>query len=379
MGRAVCQRCGRPETVCVCSSLPAEKIMLKTKILVVQHPCECHKKIIGTVPLMELVLDNMQVVVARGNGAKEASTTRGRRGRKVGSDEGSPLSYDSSSSQDDSSLLQKVNDASDTAACPIQNKKGIIHGTLDGNPALEAALSDKKTLLLYPGPGAVDIETLQLDDSDSERTLIVVDGTWRQAGRVIREECIRRAVERGDVTRVQFARAGRSGYKFRKEPHQFCLSTLESVAYSLQYLEKTSEGERAVCHLMDTFSQMVSLQTSYIAKGGEVKDVNEEEEEEEDLDKRLVEIGSYVDCESAHKCPKDAVPRPYALFRQIKDYRTGKDIFVQDSEEMVCRKLNSQRKRGSRLTVLPIDAKEGGGGGGASWRRSRTSARSPRR
>eukprot|EP00960_Hanusia_phi_P041161 754866-Hanusia_phi.AAC.4 len=322
---------------------------------------------------MELVLGNMQVVVARGNGAREASTTRGRRGRKVGSDQGSPLSYDSSSSQDDSSLLQRVNEGKDALALQVQHKKGILHGTLDGNPALEAALSDKKTLLLYPGPGAVDIETLQLDDSDSERTLIVVDGTWRQAGRVIREECIRRAVERGEVTRVQFARAGRSGYKFRKEPHQFCLSTLESVAYSLQYLEKTSECDRAICHLMDTFNQMVSLQTSYIAKGGEVKDVNEDEEEEEDLDKRLVEIGSYVDCESAHKCPKDAVPRPYALFRQIKDYRTGKDIFVQDSEEMVCRydeaavlcrKLNMQRKRGNRLTVLPLDAREGGGGGG---------------
>jgi hypothetical protein len=32
----------------------------------------------------------------------------------------------------------------------------------------------------------------------------------------MREECITRAVEAGKITRVQFANAGRSDYKFRK-------------------------------------------------------------------------------------------------------------------------------------------------------------------
>ena len=37
-----------------------------------------------------------------------------------------------------------------------------------------------------------------------------------QAGRVMREACIQRAIQAGVVTRVQFANAGRSDYKFRK-------------------------------------------------------------------------------------------------------------------------------------------------------------------
>jgi len=66
MGRAICMRCNRPGPVCVCSTLPAEKIALNTRVMVLQHPCELRKQIIGTVPLLALCLVNFELLIARG-------------------------------------------------------------------------------------------------------------------------------------------------------------------------------------------------------------------------------------------------------------------------------------------------------------------------
>jgi DTW domain-containing protein YfiP len=366
MGRATCQRCSRPDPVCVCRALPdAGKIALKTKVMVVQHPCECKKKMIGTVPLMDLVLSNFELVIARGNGPVAAAETRPlRRTRRLGyGDEETFTNTHENGVRDEESY--KV------ITIESKERKDYLTGTLDNNRSLKQALEDPTTLILYPGPGAVDIESLPLEPG-KERTLIVIDGTWRQAGRVMREACIARAVEAGAIRRVQFANAGRSDYKFRKEPKKYCISSLESVAYCLRFLEKTDSGASAVKHLLDTFALMVELQTSFIAKGGVVRDVNREDSGEEDalagtewerpggshisggcgvcaggLDEAerererererevrkrggrsshtketLRDVGSFMGPVSLR-----AVSRPYALFRQVRDSRTGKNRF----------------------------------------------------
>jgi hypothetical protein len=66
MGRAICVTCHRPDPVCVCPALPEQRIHLGTRVMVLQHPCECRKQIIGTVPLLALCLQNFELLVARG-------------------------------------------------------------------------------------------------------------------------------------------------------------------------------------------------------------------------------------------------------------------------------------------------------------------------
>jgi len=73
MGRAICLRCNRPGPVCVCSTLPEQKIALNTRVMVLQHPCELRKQIIGTVPLLALCLVNFELLIARGTCPPTAS------------------------------------------------------------------------------------------------------------------------------------------------------------------------------------------------------------------------------------------------------------------------------------------------------------------
>jgi DTW domain-containing protein YfiP len=206
--RERCARCQRPAPVCVCIALPPEgPLTLHTKVVVLQHPEEFHKRTIGTVPLVQLCLAQCDIFVA-----------------ELGLVDGDPAA--------DSGWLynpKQCNTSHHTVmrfAPPVQ-------------AALDVVLSTPGTLLLYPGPGAVDIETLPLVAGADSRTLVVVDGTWGQASFMMRacNAMIHAAVAKGTVQRVQFAAAGSSGYRFRKEPAAHCLSTLESISYSLRFLD----------------------------------------------------------------------------------------------------------------------------------------------
>ena len=132
---------------------------------------------IGTVPLLELCLTNCQVLVVRTEEKSKPHQSKQRnRSRPV---------------------ILKPQDAD----------------------ILQSALDSEGTMILYPGPGAVDIESLSPETSAApiERTLIVVDGTWRQAGRMLRESAmLQEALLKGKIKRVQFADGGSSGYRFRR-------------------------------------------------------------------------------------------------------------------------------------------------------------------
>jgi len=396
MVRAVCMRCNRPEPVCVCSALPAQKIFLNTKIMVLQHPCELRKQIIGTVPLLALCLINFELLIARGDGM--TSETRGKAPLK-GDLEASPSPLSSATAPSPSSSATASGPPSSTPsegdpaeaadreggerATPnngvprrpkhhrktLQSWRVEAFDRLQRNPSLEEALADPGTLLLYPGPGAEDIETMPPMEDGKPRTLIVVDGTWRQAGRVMREtRVLQQAISAGTVRRVQFAHAGSSGYEFRKEPHDFCLSTLESVAYTLRFLERGADGVAAVEALSATFKLMVKMQTTHIAANKVwVEEVLPDENQDAALG--TAEGGGRAGTETwleehpvLEQC-KVAVRRPYALFRTEMDHRTGRSTHVQDREMFsatydeaasVCKRVNEHRVRGSRLTVLPL-------------------------
>lgn len=63
--RACCRGCNRPLTQCLCEHLPAEKIGLETKVLVLQHPVEFRRQTVSTVPILKLVLEHCCVLVGR--------------------------------------------------------------------------------------------------------------------------------------------------------------------------------------------------------------------------------------------------------------------------------------------------------------------------
>jgi DTW domain-containing protein YfiP len=84
-------------------------------------------------------------------------------------------------------------------------------------------------LLLFPHAGAEPLERWR--ESDRPVTLIVPDGTWRQAARV------RRRVPGLDAVPCVALPAGASGYRLRHAVRPGRLSTMEAIARALGVLE----------------------------------------------------------------------------------------------------------------------------------------------
>lgn len=129
----------------------------------------------------------------------------------------------------------------------------IVGVELDGDPALDRALSDPAApaILLAPGPDAID---LAARPPAGPVTLVVVDGTWAQARKLLRVN--RRLAA---LPRYAFAPAQPSQYRIRREPAEHCVSTIEATVAALEHLEPIRGGS-SVADVLQGFHAMVDHQ-----------------------------------------------------------------------------------------------------------------------
>jgi len=115
-----------------------------------------------------------------------------------------------------------------------------------GHRRVMALASSAGAALLYPGEGATPAAAVA--DSPPP-VLVVVDGTWLQA-----EKMLSVNPRLAALPRIAVAAAEPSGYReLRREPAPHCLSTLEAVACALGALERDParfEPMRAAFRLM---------------------------------------------------------------------------------------------------------------------------------
>jgi DTW domain-containing protein YfiP len=126
------------------------------------------------------------------------------------------------------------------------------------DPEVMAALArSPATYVLFPGSEATPVEQLPRDRGV---TLIVLDGTWWQARKLLK---LNPAIAR--LPRVAFSPRHPSVYKIRRQPAAFCVSTIEALAEVLKVLEP--EGDR-FGRLLDPFHAMVERQQRFQSEVG---------------------------------------------------------------------------------------------------------------
>jgi DTW domain-containing protein YfiP len=121
-----------------------------------------------------------------------------------------------------------------------------------GNPALEAACARPSTAVLFPSESATDVDAL----AAPPETLVVVDGTWSNAKKVV-EKCP--LLSR--LPRLKFFPARPGNYRIRREPDAHCLSTIEATAFVLERLERAPGRFTAI---LSAFDAMVERQLEYV-------------------------------------------------------------------------------------------------------------------
>jgi DTW domain-containing protein YfiP len=119
-------------------------------------------------------------------------------------------------------------------------------------------------ILLFPSEDAVPIE--RFASCPDPVTLIVPDGTWRQASKVRK-----RVPGLRDVPCVTLPRGAPSTYRLRVDAHEEGLATIEAIARALFILEGT-RGEEVQSALLQVFHAMVE-RTLWARGSAETADV----------------------------------------------------------------------------------------------------------
>jgi DTW domain-containing protein YfiP len=125
------------------------------------------------------------------------------------------------------------------------------------SPVLARLLADRErpAALLFPSPDAIDLAT---SPPAGPITLVVVDGTWSQVKKVVRDNPPLAA-----LPRYGFVPPAPSEYRIRREPRAAYVSTIEALAHALGLLE----GEPArFAALLAPFRAMVETQLEHVAR-----------------------------------------------------------------------------------------------------------------
>lgn len=209
VSRPWCQHCRRPSRICLCAALPSDGLLeTRTRIMLLVHPKEVQRPL-GTAPLLRLCLQHL--VVSVGDRFPEP--------------------------EDDPELHASLHEGGHRCmlVCPGNNAEEMRPPPVGEEAAAEEAL--------FSRPPA---------------TLIFIDGRWPQA-----KSMVNRSTWLQQIPRVVLCPTSHSGYVFRKQPKEGCLSTLEAVAEALLALEGR-RGPALKEALLAPFHEMVQLQCPFI-------------------------------------------------------------------------------------------------------------------
>jgi DTW domain-containing protein YfiP len=133
----------------------------------------------------------------------------------------------------------------------LPNSELHVGAHWESSSELRAVLADpsRRAILLYPTHGAVDVAELS---AGKPLTLVVVDGTWPNAKKMVERNPVLAA-----LPRVAFQPPRPSEYRIRKEPKPHCVSTVEALAHVLGVLEGDAERFQG---LLEPFHRMIDRQ-----------------------------------------------------------------------------------------------------------------------
>ena len=131
---------------------------------------------------------------------------------------------------------------------------------------LQEKIASHDTFLLYPGQDAVDCERVPLSDRS---LIIVIDGTWDEAQKIVYRNPILHSVQR-----ISFQKPLVSTYRIRRPPKGGYLSTVESVAHLLTLNAAVSGCSHKIPTyqgLFTLFNEMVNRQLKHMGREAEIR------------------------------------------------------------------------------------------------------------
>ncbi|AFY03214.1 tRNA-uridine aminocarboxypropyltransferase [Bdellovibrio bacteriovorus] len=156
-------------------------------------------------------------------------------------------------------------------------KSYLISGqNFSENPQVNALIRDPANhcVILYPGRDSSDLSLMNplarqsLVPAGKRLTVFVIDGTWATAKKMMRESHNLHA-----LPKICFSPEKPSAFRVRKQPKEFCYSTIEAVHQTIELLGGDlglNLKQRPHDNLLEVFDLMVERQLLHLRHAEEI-------------------------------------------------------------------------------------------------------------
>lgn len=141
----------------------------------------------------------------------------------------------------------------------------IIDIQFDNNQRTQELLKDPSyyPMVLYPGKEAHYIEAFNFGSELHNKKLLIflIDATW-----ILARKMMARSLSLQRLPKLSFSREYRSIFEIKKQPADFCLSTIESSYYLIKELQVAGVCEKSTDPepLITIFKMMIKRQKHFI-------------------------------------------------------------------------------------------------------------------
>jgi DTW domain-containing protein YfiP len=153
----------------------------------------------------------------------------------------------------------------------LQNSELIRGFDYSENVRVNGCLADTKyqSVILYPGLKSLNLSSLtsadraSLSPAGKPLQIFVIDGTWNTARKMLRL-----STNLQHLPRICFTPKQPSRFRVRKQPKEFCYSTVEAIHHTIDLLERP-QGPHD--NLLLVFDKMVEQQLAFIEHSHKIR------------------------------------------------------------------------------------------------------------
>ena len=120
--------------------------------------------------------------------------------------------------------------------------------------------SDKVCYVLYPSQTSIDLNTQNIALKGKQIVIFLIDATWPCSRHILKH-----SPNLDALPKISFTHTKTSGFQFKQQPKDYCLSTMESTLCVLELLKKHKIEEisgKALEQFLHPFHKMVAYQLS---------------------------------------------------------------------------------------------------------------------
>jgi len=141
----------------------------------------------------------------------------------------------------------------------LKNSELFVGIDFSQNSEINSIINDsnKNCFILYPGEDSINLNNSYIE-SKTQKVIFLIDSTWACSKKILKS-----STNLKSLPKISFDYENSSAYEFKKQPSDYCLSTIESTLVILKLLNKQNienVEKSSLDNFLTPFNKMVEFQ-----------------------------------------------------------------------------------------------------------------------